>query len=149
MPRKSHFTALALVALSLSSVAAAQSNPFQPPAAGGGLSKAEVQRIAAEEAKKNAAGAADPNAPSGSPVAPGTGSIPSQPMGPAGAPAGMISGPPAEPQISAVDKFFEAGGVFVGCVGSKPMFATKGGKRAYFTSKDLRKSNEARHLVRC
>ena len=148
---KSHLTVLLLASLSLSTAAAAQTrNPFQPAAPGSGLSKAEVQRIVAEEAAKKNGAAAPGGAgtPSGSPVAPGTGAIPSQPGGIA-PPAAMISSEPAVPEESAVDKFFEAGGIFVGCVGSKPMFATKGGKRVYFTSKDLRKSNEARHLVRC
>ena len=133
--------AFAFSLLCPTNVSAQARNPFQPPAPGSGLSKEEVQRIVAEEASKKNGAVPDGLPVSGVPVGPGM--IPPQ----LGIPS--ISSAPVEAEVSRVDKFFEEGGIFVGCVGSKPMFSTKTGKRVYFSTRDIRKSNEARHFVNC
>ena len=150
-------------------IAAAQSNPFVPPARGSGLSREEVAEIVRREAAKNGQANQKPATPAnGAPA--GTANIPSQPGGAAapgapGAPGGSPVGPgvPTPPvnangQMTAMPVVVDAdpiaellasGGSFVGCVGNTPVFKDKVGRRAYFTTKELRKSNEARRYTRC
>lgn len=133
--------------------ALAQNNPFLPPS--GGLSKAQIEEIVRKEIVKS--GPSTPGLP-GAPGATGPGGVQGQmkgvgnlPTQQGGAPnanvaSNMPQGPAPEDVVS---KLLTDGGNFVGCVGSTPVFKDKAGRRAYFTSQELRDSNEARRYARC
>ena len=152
-----------------STPAMAQRNPFVPPA-GGGMSKAQMQALVKAEVARQAAAAqggtaagggiaaqmkgAKPGLP-GAGAAAAVGALPSQTGGaPTGvstasgknAPAGALAGGVNDDPVS---KLLEGGGQFVGCVSSTPVFKDKDGRRAYFTSKELKASDEAKRIARC
>lgn len=145
--------------------ALAQSNPFVPPQAG--VSRAQIEQIVRQEVERARAqqggksGTSSPQ-PSGNPGTPsgpgnpnptnpavnglpqqqgGTPSANTAARGTAGAAAAEASDPVAD--------ILKEGGIFVGCVGGTPVFKDKIGRRAYFTTKELRESNEARRFARC
>ncbi len=163
---------IALGVVAMPSVAMAQSNPFTPPS-NGGLSRRQVEEMIARQAAQNASNnngsdqaPSSPAGPSGSPAVPpgaanGVTGIPSQGAGP-GAPSGnpvqgmaggQVSGgqmvPSSAMSEDPVEQLLAEGGSFIGCVGSTPVFADKVGRRAYFTTKELRNSHEARRFARC
>ena len=140
--------------------ALAQSNPFMPPQAG--MSRDQIQAIVRQEIEKarasqplptkdgKPAGPAGPNgqpavSPNGQPVkssipgASGTPGTPGAPGAPGAAPA----------VVDPVAELLKQGGTFVGCVAGTPVFKDKIGRRAYFTTKELRESNDARRFTRC
>lgn len=140
-------SAIALGAVS-APAAYAQSNPFLPPQQS--LSRVQIQEIVKQEVERARAengtkGTSDPlGAPK--PGASGTPNVNNQPQqaaGPSGAPA------PATPAPDAVADLLKEGGSFIGCVNNTPIFKDKMGRRAYFTTKELRESNEARRFARC
>ena len=151
-------------------IAAAQTNPFVPPTRGAGLSREEVAEIVRREAERNrsaqpqtqtgsptnppgsvsdipsppgAPGAGAPGAPGGSPLA-GAGS----PIPPVNA-SGQMNSIPVEVPTDPIAELLANGGNFVGCVGNTPVFKDSAGGRAYFTTKERRKSHEARRYARC
>lgn len=145
----------------------AQSNPFLPPS--NGLSREQIAQIVRAEIARN--GGTAPGAPStpGAPGAPGAPSaprpstpptpqpgvsgIPNQPAGmvpPPGGTTGSVSvtaGRPDRPDP--VADLLREGGQFVGCVGATPLFKDRLGRRAYFTTRELMISHEARRFARC
>jgi len=161
-----------LLGLLLSSTtASAGQNPFVAPS--GNISKAQVQaiiraEIARQAAQAGGAASAQQTAPvqggvasqmrGARPALPGSGAaaaIGSLPSQGGGAPTGVstasgdgkgaASGNPNDP----VSVLIAGGGQFVGCVSATPVFKDKDGRRAYFTSKELKTSNEARRIARC
>lgn len=160
-----------VAALLLSAMpAAAQQNPFVPPSSGG-LSKAQVQAIIrAEVARQGAQSGAPAGAPAadggvtsqmkggGKPALPGSGAaaavgaLPSQgggaPTGVSTATTGAGGRAVADPN-DVVGQLVSDGGQFVGCVSATPVFKDKDGRRAYFTSKELKASNVAKRIARC
>ncbi len=165
-----------LTALLLASApAAAQNNPFVPPQ--GGISKAQVQAIIRAELAREAQ-AGGPGAPAGpgGPGAPAGGVAgqmkggPAGPAGPGGSRAaaainGLTAAQGSPNGVSTASKdgkggvggdsddpvgqLITGGGQFVGCVSATPVFKDKDGRRAYFTSKELKASNEAKRIARC
>ena len=135
---------------------AAQSNPFAPPQRGGGLTREQIQKIAQEEAQK-AASTQTPAGEEGSPPLPAQAGTPNPAAGvPSqnGAPSGSPVGPggmmvPSSASSDPIAELVSNGGSFMGCIGSTPVFKDKVGRRAYFTSKELKESNEARRHIRC
>lgn len=177
--RRALTTAIAMSLVAMPTLVIAQSNPFVPPSRGGGLTREQVAEIVKREIEKSgssrAKGAASgPNgaSPSG-PGVPGNPSVAGMPSQPGSAPGGMPGGPKGSPvgpgsavppQLTAngqvgptsvgmtddvVATLLSDGGSFVGCAGSTPIFNDKGGRRAYFTSKELRNSHVARRFARC
>lgn len=164
-----------MAALFLSAMpASAQQNPFVPPSSGG-MSKAQVQAIIRAEVARQAAqgGGGAAGAPAadgsvtsqmkgggkaalpGSGAAAAVGALPSQG---GGAPTGVstaTTGAGARAGGSSVDpsdvvgQLVSDGGQFVGCVSATPVFKDKDGRRAYFTSKELKASNVAKRIARC
>lgn len=133
------------LALVTSPVAAQSANPFKPGNSGG-MTPEQVRKAVAAEM------AAQKNAAPGNPA--DVAAIPSQPGAPAGSPVGMVSPgmtlPVAAPVIvDPVADLFADGGTFVGCVNKTPVFRDRVGRRAYFTSKELKDSHEARRFARC
>ncbi|MFZ3481736.1 hypothetical protein [Sphingomonas sp. 3-13AW] len=146
--------------------AAAQQNPFVPPSSGG-LSKAQVQAIIrAEVARQAAQGGAtsQQNNADGSvtahmkgpkpPLAASGGSaVDGVPTQNGGVPTGVSTAAGGKPGDMGgndpVSALLSAGGEFVGCVSATPVFKDKEGRRAYFTSKELKASNEAKRIARC
>lgn len=128
----------------MTSSAMAQNNPFVPPQSG--MSRAQIEQIVRQEVERakqqGGPSSANPNTPGVPPPANGNNNTPA--TTPAAAPA-----KPAEPTVDAVAELMKAGGVFIGCVGGTPVFKDKIGRRAYFTTKELRESNEARRFTRC
>jgi hypothetical protein len=149
--------------------AAAQQNPFVPPSTGG-MSKAQVQAIIRSEIARQAGqgGAAAQGIPpaggvasqmkGGKPPLPGSSAaaaINGLSTQQGGAPTGVSTaadgrggkgkGDPNDP----ISQLVEDGGQFVGCVSATPVFKDKDGRRAYFTSKELKASNEAKRIARC
>lgn len=152
---------LAALALLPASQAMSQSNPFRPPAAGGGMSKAQIQEMVAQELARQQGGGRSPQGgPSGGGLNsqlrdPGVNGLPSQRGGRpvantagGGGRAGMGSGGGASAPDPVADVLSD-GGQFVGCVSSTPVFKDKVGRRVYFTSKELRESNAARRYAHC
>lgn len=141
-------SAIALGAVS-APAAYAQSNPFLPPQQG--LSRVQIQEIVKQEverarAESGAKGAAETPGTPGAPK-PGASGAPSNlPQQAGGAPA---NAGPATPAPDAVADLLKEGGSFIGCVSNTPIFKDKMGRRAYFTTKELRESNEARRFARC
>lgn len=161
-----------VAALLLSSMpAAAQQNPFVPPSSGG-LSKAQVQAIIRAEVARQGAQSAAAGGPAvqggvtsqmkgggksalpGSGAAAAVGALPSQgggaPTGVStasmgGSSGGKVVSDPSDP----VGQLVGDGGQFVGCVSATPVFKDKDGRRAYFTSKELKASNVAKRIARC
>jgi hypothetical protein len=134
--------------------ALAQSNPFVPPKSS--VSKAEIEAMIRQEMLKQAA------SQKGAPSAPGVeGQMKDQgvmnaPQGKGGTPsastASKENGKSDVPDINAPDAvadLLKDGGSFVGCVEGTPIFKDRIGRRAYFTTKELRESNEARRYARC
>ena len=126
-------TAIVLSAICLlgsSPAALAQSNPFAPKSSA--MTDAEIRAAVAAELKAQADAAAlavDP-----AEVA----NIEPQ--------AAAVA---AEPVLDPVSVLLEAGGSFVGCVGKTPVFKDNVGRRAYFSSEELKNSHEARRYARC
>lgn len=168
--------AMAVIFAASATPALAQSrNPFVPPS--GGLSKKQIEDIVRAEVARNGGGQSiapspqgpQPNAPQGGVAGQlrnGTGSavaaIPTQGGGQPnastasdgrGGPVGATGPGGAPTALASVDdpvaKVVADGGGFVGCVGSTPVFKDKDGRRAYFTSKELKLSNVARRYARC
>lgn len=120
----------------------AQSNPFAPPA-------------------RTTPPPPPAPAPASEPDDAAVQEIPSQPGTPSGSPvngnpaAGLPTGNdgtfiPQEPVIvDPIAELIADEGVFVGCIGNTPVFKDKFGRRAYFTSKEMKESNEARRFTRC
>lgn len=152
-----HICSAALLGVALAPAALAQSNPFMPPQ-GGGMSRSQIEQIVRQEverAKSQQARTGVPTLPNGQKPG-GVNGLPSQPGGGGGvntasqAPQGGSSpASPAAPVVDPVADLLKEGGVFVGCVGGTPVFKDKVGRRAYFTTKELRESNEARRFTRC
>lgn len=146
----------ALVVAFMATPALAQSNPFMPPQAG--MTREQIQAIVRKEIDD--ARKLQPTTPTKGPpvIGPDGKAIKSavdntRPQG-AGVPvantaAGGTPGAPAAPVSDPVADLLKEGGSFVGCVGGTPVFKDKIGRRAYFTSKELRESNEARRFARC
>jgi hypothetical protein len=150
----------------LAPAAMAQSNPFVPPQSG--MSRAQIEQIVRQEVERAKVQQAKSGTP-GNPAVPGspggqTNPANSQAKGVNGLPqqqggtpnANVASNAPqgggssaAAPVVDPVADLLKEGGVFVGCVGGTPVFKDKVGRRAYFTSKELRESNEARRFTRC
>lgn len=149
--------------------AAAQQNPFVPPSSGG-MSKAQVQAIIRAEVARQAAqgGAPTQGAPDGGvasqmkggkPALPGSGAaaaVGALPSQGGGAPTGVSTATTAPGgkgglggSDDPVSQLLSDGGSFVGCVSATPVFKDKDGRRAYFTSKELKASNEAKRIARC
>lgn len=129
----------------------AQENPFAPPPPRGGLSRAEIAEIARNEARSQAEKeAATPDAATPAPT-PAPAPAPVQAGTPNGSPVdGNGALIPVAPVIlDPVEQLISDGGVFVGCIGDTPVFKDKFGRRTYFTSKELKESNEARRYIRC
>lgn len=139
-----------------------QSNPFMPPSAG--VSRDQVQAIIRQEIERSRGGSAGSSTPTRQPGGPGLppgGGVQSQlrpgapgvsglPQQPGGVPsASTASGQPAARAADPVADMLKDGGIFVGCVGGTPVFKDRIGRRAYFTTKELRESNEARRFTRC
>lgn len=140
----------------LAPAALAQSNPFVPPQAG--MSRTQIEQIVRQEvdrarAQAKAAGTDTPTTGPGPNGAKGdVGKLPQQQGGNPSAntaSGGGSSGGPATPAVDPVADLLKDGGIFVGCVGGTPVFKDKIGRRAYFTTKELRESNEARRFTRC
>lgn len=160
---------LVLAAFFLSAMpASAQQNPFVPPSSGG-LSKAQVQAIIRAEVARQAASGGGGAAPSadgsvtsqmkggGKPPLPGSGAaavVGSLPTQGGGAPTGVSTaaggraGGASDPN-DVISQLISDGGQFVGCVSATPVFKDKDGRRAYFTSKELKASNAAKRIARC
>lgn len=153
----------AILGLTLMSPSLAQ-NPFVPPS--GGLTKAQVEAIVRTEVAKSG-GIVSPGAP-GAPGIPGASGVSSQmvPPGAVGALPSQRGGSPtanvastsrqgdaagalAEIGLDPIDELLKAGGSFVGCVADTPVFRDANGRRAYFTSEELRGSSTARRFARC
>lgn len=137
--------------------AMAQSNPFMPPQAG--MTRDQIQSIVRQEIEKAKAAqplptkdgkTPGPNGPNGQPtVGPNGQPVKSQIAGvtPPGAPGGAPGSAPVI--VDPVAELLKEGGSFVGCVAGTPVFKDKIGRRAYFTTKELRESNDARRFTRC
>lgn len=122
---------LACLAAAASPALAQSANPFQPSKSGASQEQIRAA-VAAELAAQNNA------APMPNPA--DVGAMPSQPG----------ATPVAEAVVlDPVGSLFDAGGTFVGCVGRTPVFRDKAGRRAYFTSEELKNSHEARRFARC
>lgn len=135
------------------SAASAQSNPFVPPQSG--LSRAQIQELVRQEVERVKVSQPKPEiGPDGKPlpnanVQSKMNNLPTQPGGvPAANTAGGPQGQPAA-VVDVVADLIKEGGIFVGCVDRTPVFKDKSGRRAYFTTKELRESNEARRFTRC
>lgn len=138
-------------------VAYAQSNPFVPPQAG--MSRTQIEQIVRQEVERaRAQQGGKPGSPSPqNPAGPGNPNLPRSdvnglPQQQGGNPSANTAAQGAGPQTPASDPvadLLKDGGVFVGCVGGTPVFKDKIGRRAYFTTKELRESNEARRFTRC
>lgn len=147
----------------------AQQNPFVPPSSGG-LSKAQVQAIIRAEVARQATqgGATAQGGPAGveatmkggKPALPGSGAaaaVGALPSQGGGAPTGVSTATTAPGGKGGLDvdandpvsQLISDGGQFVGCVSATPVFKDKDGRRAYFTSKELKASNEAKRIARC
>lgn len=122
------------------------------------MSRAQIQEIVRQEVDRAKASAskteasAIPGAPGSPPAGTGAavGKLGTQPGGtPNANVASTAPQGPATPASDAVADLVKDGGIFVGCVGGTPVFKDKSGRRAYFTSKELRESNEARRFTRC
>jgi hypothetical protein len=147
----------ALLGALLAPAALAQSNPFVPPQAGG-MSRAQIEQIVrseVERAKMQAGRTGVPTLP-GTPQNKGVNTLPTQQGGTPNAgvasnapQGGSAPSSPAAPVVDPVADLLKDGGVFVGCVGGTPVFKDRVGRRAYFTTKELRESNEARRFTRC
>lgn len=151
------FTALSL--LMISDVAAAQENPFAPRS-NGGLTRAQIEQIArqeyqAQEAQRQAQNPMPAEGSPDAPVAPGapatsTDGIPSQAGAPSGSPvaggSGVTAVVEAEDPVAAL---IADGGAFVGCARNVPIFRDKVGRRIYFTTKELKASEATRRYARC
>lgn len=140
-------SAIALGAVS-APAAHAQSNPFLPPQQS--LSRVQIQEIVKQEVERARAesGAKGADANAAKPGASGTPNVNGQPQQPGAAPGGAPAAPSA-PAPDAVADLLKEGGSFIGCVNNTPIFKDKMGRRAYFTTKELRESNEARRFARC
>lgn len=136
------------------------------------IKRSSTQRPSATPARPNRPGPTGPNMP-GIPVIPDVSGMPSQPgnaaiaapnpyaSGPQGSPVGAeslgsanlpnVGQSGSSPIVSddVIGTLLSDGGTFVGCVGATPVFTDKDGRRAYFTSKELRKSHVARRFARC
>lgn len=132
------------------------------------MSKAQVQAIIRAEVARQATaggGATAPSAPDGaggvatqmkptgksalpgSGAATAVGALPSQG---GGAPTGVSTANNAGADSSdVITQLLADGGQFVGCVSATPVFKDKDGRRAYFTSKELKASNAAKRIARC
>jgi hypothetical protein len=139
--KKFVFCSAAFIGVAFSSAAIAQNNPFVPPQPS--MSRAQIEQIVRQEvAKQQPAG--NPGAKPGAPGAPANAQ--------AGNGAANNPAAPQKPEAPAIDPVAELlkdGGIFVGCVSGTPVFKDKAGRRAYFTTKELRESNEARRFARC
>lgn len=150
------------LALFAAGQAGAQGNPFLPPQSG--MSRSQIQEIVRQEVIRAKAGQVQtPGTPSpaGAPGAPGGGvqsqmrqdpgvaALPGQTGG--GGPVNTASGGGASAAKAddPVADLLTDGGIFVGCVGGTPVFKDRTGRRAYFTTRELRESNEARRFTRC
>lgn len=134
--------------------ALAQSNPFVPPQAG--ISRTQIEQIVRQEverARLQSGKTATPAVPGGTnPATPGTPATKAAVDGTAQQKDGkpIASTASTAPQgDDVVADLLKEGGMFVGCVGGTPVFKDKIGRRAYFTTKELRESNEARRYTRC
>ena len=151
-----------MLGATLAPAATAQSNPFVPPQSG--MSRAQIEQIVRQEVERAKVQQARTGVPtaSGNPSNPnaprpngGVNNLPQQQGGGGGvntasqAPQGTAPASPAAPVVDPVADLLKEGGVFVGCVGGTPVFKDKVGRRAYFTTKELRESNEARRFTRC
>ena len=132
-------------------MAHAQSNPFVPPQAS--ISKAQIEQMVRQEVErtrvqggKTGAPGANPSGvnPSDPTVRNAVGGAPQQP---GGTPVANTAAAPEGPDP--VAELLKDSGMFVGCVSGTPVFKDKLGRRAYFTTKELRESNEARRFARC
>ncbi len=141
-------SAIALGAVS-APAAYAQSNPFLPPQQG--LSRVQIQEIVKQEVERARAesGAKGADANAAKPGAPGAPNVNGQPQQAGGVAPGAAPATPSAPAPDPVADLLKEGGSFVGCVSSTPIFKDKMGRRAYFTTKELRESNEARRFARC
>ena len=153
-------SALALSAF-MAPTASAQSNPFMPPQQG--MSRAQIQEIVRAEVERTRAQQTAqqkdgkppvPGQPGATPqINGGVGGLPQQQGGqPSASTAANGNGSPAKPAEAAPDPVAELmkdGGTFVGCVSGTPIFKDQTGRRAYFTTKELRESNAARRFTRC
>lgn len=146
-----------LLAAASAGPVAAQNNPFVAPT--GALTREQVAEIVRSEVAKNIAtvqpGA--PEAPPGSPdlagqMTPGTAAaVQALPAQQGGAPSASVASDmaQAEEPEDVVATVLADGGEFVGCVAGTPIFKDKNGRRAYFSTKELEASNEARRYSRC
>lgn len=136
--------------------AASAQNPFVRPQASG-LTKAQIEQIIRQEVQSSvhqqrSGTPTSPTGPNGQPVRPDSlnqqkGGVPeanTASRAPQQGAAGATTA--ADDPVAALLK---EGGVFVGCVSGTPIFKDKIGRRAYFTTKELRESNEARRFTRC
>jgi hypothetical protein len=141
----------------LSPPVAAQNNPFVRPQSSG-LSKAQIeqlvrQQVEASVRQNRSTTSPSPVGPNGQPQA-RPDNLPQQQGGQpqantaSRAPQGGSSGSPSSAD-DPIANLLKDGGVFVGCVSGTPIFKDKIGRRAYFTTKELRESNEARRFARC
>lgn len=132
--------------------AMAQSNPFVPPQSAG-MSKAQIeelvrQTVASSAKQQPARSNSDGSAGVTSQMKDGVRGLPTQQGGVpnANVASNMPQGPAAADPVA---DLLKDGGSFIGCVGGTPIFKDKIGRRAYFTTKELRESNEARRFTRC
>lgn len=143
----------ALVVAFTATPALAQSNPFMPPQAG--MSRDQIQSIVRQEIEKaRASQPATPtrNSTGGPATSPSVASaVANTAQQPGATPSANTASnaAPATPAVDPIGELLKDGGVFVGCVGGTPVFKDKIGRRAYFTTKELRESNEARRFARC
>jgi len=143
----------------LAPAALAQSNPFMPPQQAG-MSKAQIEQLVRQQVEQSVRQQATRTpttptvGPNGQPqVRPDglpqqTGGQPRANVASNATQGGGTSGGAAQAD-DPVAVLLKEGGLFVGCVGGTPIFKDKIGRRAYFTTKELRESNEARRLTRC
>lgn len=137
----------------LAPAALAQSNPFVPPKSS--VSQAEIQAMIRQEMQKQASSqkSSAPVGVEGQMKDPGVANLPQGKGGnPSASTASKENGKSDVPDINAPDPvadLLKDGGSFVGCVEGTPIFKDRIGRRAYFTTKELRESNEARRYARC